>query len=204
MSRQPGAIREGGFSSASLGKGEQSFGKDHLTFSIEKKNLTLSFGKEVTTSFGKENQSPSFGKTVTPSLREESRSAVRKPHRLQPPPQNTPDVSSRRRKLRLVRNQLKKDRSFHIASVDDYDDTNADLQKEAILFPFLTYDPGLLDTAVILVATSRTQNVFVGFVVGVPSRRRKAHTCSCLRSATCGSSAFSPPWRNWSTCRSGR
>lgn len=89
---------------------------------------------------------------------------MRKPYRLQPPPQNTPNVSSRRRKLRLVRNQLKKDRSFHIASVDDYDDVNADVQQETILFPFLTYDPGLLDTAVVLVATSRTQNVFVGFV----------------------------------------
>ena len=179
--------------------------KENILLSSKKENILLSSKKEnMLSSSGKESRLSSIREEHASSLQEENQPTIRKSHRLQPPPQNTPDVSSRRRKLRLVRNQLKKDRSFHIASVDDYDDTNADVQKETILFPFLTYDPGLLDTAVVLVATSRTQNVFVGFVVGIPTRRRKARTCSCSRNVIYGNSAFSPLWRNWSTCRSVR
>ena len=186
MSRQPAAIRGGNDISVLQGGDHSSLREGNHSSSLRE-----------------DNHSSSLQETNT-SPREDNHASIQKNHRLQPPPQNTPNVSSRRRKLRLVRNQLKKDRSFHIASVDDYDDTNADVQKEAILFPFLTYDPGLLDTAVILVATSRTQNVFVGCVAVISCRRRKVRICSCSHSAICGSNAFSPLWRNWFTCRSVR
>ena len=71
-------------------------------------------------------------------------------------------------------------KSVHIASVDDYDlgDKKGEQEqyqqyqqpvKELNLhsslqsFPFVTYDPGLLDTAVIMITTSRTQSVHVCF-----------------------------------------
>ena len=56
---------------------------------------------------------------------------------------------------------MKKDRAFHIASVDDYDDNDSEGPLDPVVFPFLAYDPGLLDTAVILISTSRTQSVYV-------------------------------------------
>ena len=56
---------------------------------------------------------------------------------------------------------MRKERAFHIASVDDYDDNDSEEPVETLVFPFLAYDPGLLDTAVILISTSRTQSIHV-------------------------------------------
>ncbi|KAK8804087.1 hypothetical protein WA171_000180 [Blastocystis sp. BT1] len=101
--------------------------------------------------------------TITITRQERTRVVEAPPQtedrRLQPPPLNSPQVTSRRRRLRLVRKQMKKERAFHIASVDDYDDNDSEEPVETLVFPFLAYDPGLLDTAVILISTSRTQSI---------------------------------------------
>lgn len=107
---------------------------------------------------------------------------------LSPPPicGRSPSFAHRRRRGRSnrhrgikeqnVQNKEKKVKPVHIASVDDYDLVNqkgsqcqCQCVKDSIehssfqAFPFVTYDPGLLDTAVIMITTSRTQSVHVCF-----------------------------------------
>lgn len=47
---------------------------------------------------------------------------------------------------------------IHKASVDDYDKKQ---EKESIVYPLITYDPGLLDLALVIVTLSRTQTIMV-------------------------------------------
>ena len=46
------------------------------------------------------------------------------------------------------------------ASVDDYDKKTQE-KEESIVYPLITYDPGLLDLALIIVTLSRTQTIMV-------------------------------------------
>ena len=82
---------------------------------------------------------------------------------------------------------MKKERAFHIASVDDYDDNDSEEPVETLVFPFLAYDPGLLDTAVILISTSRTQSIHVVQYRFIQSRLPLVHICSSFLSVTYGS-----------------
>lgn len=76
---------------------------------------------------------------------------------------NTPPLNSHRRKLRLIKkeesNRKAKSKARHKASIDDYDKKKT--KPESLIFPFITYDPGLLDTALIAVSLSRTQLITV-------------------------------------------
>ena len=49
---------------------------------------------------------------------------------------------------------------IHKASVDDYDKKTQE-KEESIVYPLITYDPGLLDLALIIVTLSRTQTIMV-------------------------------------------
>lgn len=49
---------------------------------------------------------------------------------------------------------------IHKASVDDYDKKSQE-KEESIVYPLITYDPGLLDLALIIVTLSRTQTIMV-------------------------------------------
>lgn len=71
---------------------------------------------------------------------------------------DTPTPTSHRRKLRLVRNEH---RFLHKASVDDYDFSPQEEEPQPVVYPLLTYDPGLLDMAVIVVHLNRTQRIVV-------------------------------------------
>ena len=44
--------------------------------------------------------------------------------------------------------------------MDDYD-KKAEKKEEPVVYPLITYDPGLLDVAVIVVSLSRTQTMIV-------------------------------------------
>ena len=65
----------------------------------------------------------------------------------------TPPSNIHHRKLRLVRNEQ---RFVHKASVDDYDCSSPENDSpQPVVYPLLTYDPGLLDTALIFVVLQR-------------------------------------------------
>lgn len=101
--------------------------------------------------------------------------------RLPLPAINTPSETTHRRKLRLIRqdpshredirlrskrkstSHVVKPQERHKASVDDYDKEKHKSKKPQnhLLFPFITYDPGLLDIAVIMVTFSQTQRMTV-------------------------------------------
>lgn len=107
--------------------------------------------------------------------------SLTKDYRLPLPAINTPPETTHRRKLRLIRqdpshredyrtknkrkstSQVVKPQERHKASVDDYDKEKHKSKKSQnhLLFPFITYDPGLLDTAVIMVTLSQTQKMTV-------------------------------------------
>lgn len=76
---------------------------------------------------------------------------------------NTPDENTHRRKLRLIRTERKKSNQRHKASVDDYDKPKHQQRQieEPVLFPFLAYDPGLLDIAWIAITLTRTNSILV-------------------------------------------
>ena len=66
---------------------------------------------------------------------------------------STLSSNTHHRKLRLVRNEQ---RFVHKASVDDYDISSPEIDSpQPVVYPLLTYDPGLLDTALIFVVLSR-------------------------------------------------
>lgn len=45
--------------------------------------------------------------------------------------------------------------------MDDYDKKAEKIKEEPVVYPLITYDPGLLDVAVIVVSLSRTQSMIV-------------------------------------------
>ena len=79
---------------------------------------------------------------------------------------------------------------IHKASVDDYDKKTQE-KEESIVYPLITYDPGLLDLAPVIVTLSRTQTIMVLPLHGVRRRSRSKPTSSCSCRRSCGVSAFS-------------
>ena len=78
------------------------------------------------------------------------------------------------RKLRLVRNEQ---RFVHKASVDDYDSVSPELDSpQPVVYPLLTYDPGLLDTALILVVLNRGKCTVGTFHVKLNNAQRVKRT----------------------------
>ena len=71
--------------------------------------------------------------------------------------------TSHPRKLRLVRNEQ---RFVHKASVDDYDNFTPEMDSpQPVVYPLLTYDPGLLDTALIFVVLHRGKCIVGTFIL---------------------------------------
>lgn len=101
----------------------------------------------------------------SPQLPISTHIAFKEPATALPPPlRNTPSPSSHRRRLRLTKrsNTTRKPRAtLHKASVDDYDKKAEKKKEEPVVYPLITYDPGLLDVAVIVVSLSRTQTMIV-------------------------------------------
>lgn len=78
------------------------------------------------------------------------------------------------RKLRLVRNEQ---RFVHKASVDDYDSVSPEMDSpQPVVYPLLTYDPGLLDTALIFVVLNRGKCTVGTFLVKLNNAQRVKRT----------------------------
>lgn len=101
--------------------------------------------------------------TSFPYLSPSSTQPSKKPVSSLPLPRNnTPSPSSHRRKLRLVKKTIstRQKEPIHKASVDDYD-KERQVKEEPIVYPLITYDPGLLDLALVIVTLSQTQTIRV-------------------------------------------